>query len=495
MGATGLLDFFTLEAGEYLERLDGFVTSAGTGVPPLADFLTEARALRGAATMAKQTPIADVAAALERAAKAVRDGHLPWDIALRGVVVSAVDDLKILVRAVRHWSPDDTARATACAAELTRLTPLPGRPSTATPSLSTALAFIALEVSDIAAALGAHDGGDDDARRRIAPRLRALRGMAALRDLPPLGDIIDTVDDHAAVLERSGTPASDAVRRLFVAAAAALSTVVPRLRAGGTPDTDSPEIRAFAAATDAMQTTESHQERVVPISSLFFTDGGPHVVRAGASPPTTLAQRFRMEIVAPAEHLRRVVADARRAADGPAKAPAGRALSQALRDLEALAQSFGELDVARTLDRLRTAAATWNPDALQQIEAAGAVLSDPDGAEPLTERLRRIDAPATPPAPRVSVPTMMPAVPSQGAELHALLGRGLAGLTGLDATPLSPPLVVEEELVSIDDLLYRGRAALDRAIVVRDALRAQGGAPAPDALEELYALLDLARHD
>ena len=75
---SGLLDFFVLEAGEYLERLDGLLARAAGGAPPIDPFLTDARALRGSATMAKQTAIADVAAGLERVAKAIGDSSVAW---------------------------------------------------------------------------------------------------------------------------------------------------------------------------------------------------------------------------------------------------------------------------------------------------------------------------------------------------------------------------------------------------------------------------------
>ena len=45
----------------------------------------------------------------------------------------------------------------------------------------------------------------------------------------------------------------------------------------------------------------------------------------------------------------------------------------------------------------------------------------------------------------------------------------------------------------IESLLYRGRAALDRAVEIRDAMRRAGPPTDPDALEELFDLLELAR--
>ncbi len=47
----------------------------------------------------------------------------------------------------------------------------------------------------------------------------------------------------------------------------------------------------------------------------------------------------------------------------------------------------------------------------------------------------------------------------------------------------------------IGSLLYRGRAALDRALEIRDELResAAGGPANKPALDELFELIDLAR--
>src|SRR2546423_15038544 len=67
----GMSDFFALEAGEYLERLDALLT---TGEGPNADELVRlARALRGSALMANQHAIARTAAALEALARAGRE--------------------------------------------------------------------------------------------------------------------------------------------------------------------------------------------------------------------------------------------------------------------------------------------------------------------------------------------------------------------------------------------------------------------------------------
>jgi hypothetical protein len=47
--------------------------------------------------------------------------------------------------------------------------------------------------------------------------------------------------------------------------------------------------------------------------------------------------------------------------------------------------------------------------------------------------------------------------------------------------------------VPIDTLAHRGRAALDRAVEIRDEVRRTGGSADKAALDELFELLDLAR--
>jgi hypothetical protein len=47
-------------------------------------------------------------------------------------------------------------------------------------------------------------------------------------------------------------------------------------------------------------------------------------------------------------------------------------------------------------------------------------------------------------------------------------------------------------VVPIQDLLYRGKAALARAIVVGESIKVAGMAPDQDALAELFDLLELA---
>ncbi|MDQ6636069.1 MAG: Hpt domain-containing protein, partial [Gemmatimonadota bacterium] len=88
----GFLDFFILEASDYIDQLDAQL-KAGGGAGLDADALQRAaRALRGSAMMAKLPAFAEMAAGLERVGRGLRDGSVQWDVALGGVLVATVDD-------------------------------------------------------------------------------------------------------------------------------------------------------------------------------------------------------------------------------------------------------------------------------------------------------------------------------------------------------------------------------------------------------------------
>ena len=71
-----------------------------------------------------------------------------------------------------------------------------------------------------------------------------------------------------------------------------------------------------------------------------------------------------------------------------------------------------------------------------------------------------------------------------------------AGLGALDEQPLGTRVPLpEERVVPIEDLLYRGNAAVDRAMEVRAEARRSGTGPAPAIVQEIWDLLELALTD
>lgn len=105
-----LLDYFALEASEYLTRLETLVAKPGMQSSDATQFVAAARGLRGSATMAKASGPARLATAVERIASNVAQGALAWEPEVQRALVGAVEDLKLLVRAVRNWSAEHDAR-------------------------------------------------------------------------------------------------------------------------------------------------------------------------------------------------------------------------------------------------------------------------------------------------------------------------------------------------------------------------------------------------
>lgn len=118
-----LLDFFTLEAGEYLTRLERLVTGQTMQASDAVHFAAAARGLRGSATMAKATGVSDLAGTVERIATGVVQGAITWDPELQRALVGAVEDLKLLVRSVRGWSADQDRRVQETIGQLARFAP------------------------------------------------------------------------------------------------------------------------------------------------------------------------------------------------------------------------------------------------------------------------------------------------------------------------------------------------------------------------------------
>jgi chemotaxis protein histidine kinase CheA len=118
-----LLDFFSLEASEYLTRLESLASKQTMETSDAAQFAGAARGLRGSATMAKAGGIVQVAMTVERIGSSVVHGGTSWEPELQRALVGAIDDLKLLVRSVRTWGADQDARVQESLRRLARFAP------------------------------------------------------------------------------------------------------------------------------------------------------------------------------------------------------------------------------------------------------------------------------------------------------------------------------------------------------------------------------------
>lgn len=318
---TAMLDFFVLEASDYLERLD-VVAQAPAGAAPAGDeFVRLARAFRGSALMANQQVMARAGQGLESVARSVRDGRLAWDERVRGEVIRAVDDCKILLRRVKSPETGDAQRAEGIGLGLERLAGRP--PETARAQQAGSLdaggrAFVGREAAAIASTLDrvaralTLDPGSRDPLNSIAPAMSQLRGVAILNDLPPLADLLSAVDGAVRLVHGAPGPVPGAAARVFDAAAKALARAAREVVEAGRPVAESDEAQSFASAV--LRTFVVIGDPV-PIELLCATESGSPVVSAG-TPPAASAAPPRLELVSQGEFLAAAAIELGRASSG-----------------------------------------------------------------------------------------------------------------------------------------------------------------------------------
>ena len=537
----GMSDFFALEAGEYLERLDGMLAK---GDSPSADEIVRlARALRGSALMASQPAIARAAAGLEVLARAVREGRRAWDPQTQQLALRAVDDMKIFVRRAGSWTDADTAKAEALAVELEQVAGRPSAQIRAVEALGLdagARAFVAREGAAIAGALEraaqalranprAHDP-----LPHVMRALQPLRGLAALTDLPPLPDLLEGIERAIGELSRSGLEPPTNLGELFQVAGSAIARAAREVAERGRPDPEGPDFRQFAGLLVKFMESEPD---AVSIGSLYYSDSGPHIVSRGvpAARPSTLGK---LELVSHGEHLRQAADSLERAPSATQRELRAHTLGTTFRALanagggvladrvaqfaiagrEAVASGIAVSSAAAFAAELRRAGDLLVRSGTGDEEALATEL------DALTAALRAIQPGAAPaPAPRPAPasrptppPTAAPVVPGVKAapaprhepampETPDLVGSwaayqrlseagiGSASLAeliaGVESAPAAPtpgsPLAAAAAPATVDvrALLYRGDRALQRAQELRAAAKRASG-------DELRALVD-----
>ncbi len=530
----GMAEYFAMEAGEYLERLAALISQ--DGAPPPEELVRFSRALRGSALMANQPIVARAAAGMEAVAKAYRESRRPWEPQLQERCRRAVADLKGLVKAAGNWSDEDTTRADRLAQELESLGgvaspagPRPTPPPSAPPGTDAGVrAFVAREGALTASALDraaralrttpeAHDP-----LYAVLRRLQSLRGLAALTDLAPLPDMLESVERAVGELTRMFAPPPQ-VADVFEAAAQALARAARDVAQSGRAAPDADEARRFAQLLLRAFATEND---VVPIESLFAA-GDPGVVQRGssikASPLTAV------ELVSHGERLCEVADQLERAETPTLRDLRLYATVAALRPLEVavgepVPASLGAFaGAAREL--IAQGGVASNPEEfadcvrqaggiLRGITAPSAQSQAADLIEQLSQRLHKMGAPVfrpvyptpvppleqpqapelelpvvpieslladEPPAartPRPAEPRDEPGLAGSFATLARLLAERGMGAPSLHALLAGPPPQPSAEdtwempVVDIAELCYRGQRARDRAMEVRQQAEA-----------------------
>ncbi len=556
----GTADFFALEAGECLDRLEQLVTRPQG--PPPDEMLRYARALRGSALMASHSAIARAAAALEAIARGLRDGTSAWEPAMRERAGQAIDEFRLLVRNAREWSSADAVRASRIEADLLALAgeeavgtsrAMPA-PAAEPAELNTGVrAFVAREGALIASALDRaaralrETPGAREPLYAVLRRMQSLRGLAELSELTPLPEILDGIELAVGDLTRLFAPPPD-VHRLLESAAQALTRIARDVAGSGRPAPDPDEARLF---TEQLLRAFAVERDVVPIESLYVDGDATPFHRSESQPqfsaPTPLSG---VELVSYGEHLFQAadrIVDAESAtirdlrlyslvgtlrsvatAGGDPVAAAltvfGRSAREAiasgaaaggdaefaaiLREAGALLRSLADaadqhevgrrlLDLAHRLDQsvaqseekaadARPAPAPANLADADIVPIESLDYATPDEARPATIPSRTPDA--------AEVNSLEATYATYG-KLIRDHGLAASSVDQLIRRPhdAGPDGDTERAPVDIRDLCYRGRAALERAVEVRDALAARLSSHSPLLPGEplLLELLDL----
>jgi hypothetical protein len=475
-------DFFALEAGECLDRLESLV--ARPEGPPAEEFLRTSRVLRGSALMAGQQPIARAAAGLEGLARAYRDGRRAWDPATREQTVQAVEEFRLLVRRVREWGDAETARTVRLGLSLESLA---GR-STADPparrdehgNLNTGVrAFVAREGALIASALDRAaralraTPADREPLYTVIRRMQSLRGLAELGELVPLPEILDGIELAIGDLTRLFAP-PPGVDEVMAAASVALTRLSRDIADHGRPEAETEEARRF---TELLLRAFAVERDVVPIESLYFA-GDPEPMTPPLAQPQFAAPAplGPLELVSHGEHLCQsadLIARSRttierdlrlyhllgslRAAGIPGPDPVASALVVFARSArEALAAGVAARSTPALVSCLREAGELLRAvaDADDRMLISRRILD----AAYRVDGLRLAEASPTPHVPAPSRPAAEPELP---------------------IVPIASLLFDDEPVVSIDSLAYDAPAPLAAApepeIVPIESLAPDGG--------------------
>lgn len=453
-----LSQYFAQEAGEFLDQLDQLL--AAPDAPDAVRFFRAARGVRGSAQIAGAEPVATVAERLEDGARALRDGVMEWSAEVRERVRETAADLRALVERHGRWDEADHARARAAAARWSGVDG--GRRRGDRPAGDDELtAFVRREIGSVASELD-RVLGELAARpevreplRMVLRRMRPVRGVAGMRTLAPVLEVLEGVEDVAhEVLSHAGAAVS-ADLGLLRAAREALRAAAASLAEGRVPEV-SPELTAFRELRDRAAEVDA-DAGAVPVSRLF-ADGDPAPVVSSPMAPlpggddaAERAQAFvRMEGTGFLDRAEGVLGEA---------AAQPRRLVRAAREAAELAAGVRELATLYGMAPLAAAADA----AAARVRAA----PSPDEAREALASLRR----ALSGAPVAEPP------PAAGAE------------------PAGPPAEDAGEAadaVPVESLLYAPDAALREALALRGRIEALAeGTPVGEALDELFGLVEL----
>jgi HPt (histidine-containing phosphotransfer) domain-containing protein len=464
-----LSEYFAREAGDFLDELDTLLAAADT---PDADRLFRlARGVRGSAQIAGAEGVARVAERLEDAARSVRDGSLAWDGAMGERAKATAADLRRLVASTprRHRRRGAGRRGGGALGGHRRPPPRGGR---ARPG-GELLEFVRREIGGVVSEV---DRAVADLRespegreplRAVLRRMRPVRGVAGMRALAPVLEVLEGIEDTAHETFGRAAAVGSAVLDLLGAGRDALRHAAELLASGAALDA-LPGLDRFRELRDRVDVEDEADAGIVPISQLFFDDGGPHIVSSPSAPVVDaggdglrddVEAFLRIEATGFLDRAEALIA-------GMPDQPRRR-FGRIARQLAELASSVRELAGTYGMGEIAAAAGS----ASDRLRAAGSV-------EEARAALRTLRASLPGAAPLEDEPEPASTEPAP-------------------AEPASAIAADEDGVVPIEALLYDPHDALQEALRLRARIEAlvgpseRTGRPLGDLLDELFGLVEL----
>ncbi|HYE91695.1 MAG TPA: Hpt domain-containing protein [Terriglobales bacterium] len=484
-----LREYFLTESADYLAQLE---RAAAPDAPDAGELLRAARALRGAAQMAREDRVRRVASALEVAAREAARGARPWDDDTRRRARDTVADLRALAQA---GEADSGVAATAEQA-LARWREVGVAPEEVAPPAGAAQPgpsdeelrrYVATEsrqvIGELERAIPAltRSPMGRDPLKSILRRQRALLGSAGLERFPVVAGTLQAIEDATRTVARQNLAVDGQWLGLYRQAHVVLNEAVARLEAGGAADPSTPAFVELRALRDRLIGARQDE-----------TPFQPPAPPAG-SDAAELVGFFRTEASKLLDRVERM-AGAFAAATEERRTQLRKDLNDALNALRDTSRTFGFEEPARAaeqaLGRLAEAASTTLLETVERLREIIHAATDDTGTAAASRGV---------PAPVVTTSAASPGPAAPGAA-----ARAAAPLVPGAPTPSSAPSAVPlaagaaaaaagAAVVPIEDLTYRGEAALRRALELRADLER---AVAPDdraARETLAELFDLVR--
>ncbi len=342
-----LIEFFALEAAEYLDKLEGAIRTE----PPDPDLIRRlARALRGAARMADQEPIAEAAGAFQGVGQALAEGLRSWDSALEAEMTRALDDLRTAIRGLSSGDlrPDEVAaRARGVVQQLgagaeAEAARRPQDDQAFYRFLASELKGVVIELTNAVSVLE-RDPHERDPLKAILRKIRPLRGIQAVSEMQPVGAALGAIEDVILQIADVKSPTGPGHLALFRRAREALEESGRAFSRGQPPARGEGRRAEIEGLRAEILESRRPQDQIRSITEFYYADEGPHVISSpmaerGAG---SLENFFRLEATGSLDQAERLWAEVWATEADEVQRLLGDRLAHTYSDLAARAVTFG----------------------------------------------------------------------------------------------------------------------------------------------------------